>query len=157
MTSLEVRPLRLEVLRAGMVNQTVHFDGDDDPTTIHLGAFDQDQNNVGVSTWMQRPFPLAEELKALQLRGMATAVNVQGQGIGALLLVAGQSHGREIGAHLIWANARDAALVRKVGARVDDLVEEVVHLLSALRAKQGLGEQATSFANATDASAEAPK
>ena len=110
MTSLEVRPLRLEVLRAGMVNQTVHFDGDDDPTTIHLGAFDQDQNNVGVSTWMQRPFPLAEELKALQLRGMATAVNVQGQGIGALLLVAGQSHGREIGAHLIWANARDAAL-----------------------------------------------
>jgi len=110
MTSLEVRPLRLEVLRAGMVNQTVHFDGDDDPTTIHLGAFDQDQNNVGVSTWMQRPFPLAEEHKALQLRGMATAVNVQGQGIGALLLVAGQSHGREIGAHLIWANARDAAL-----------------------------------------------
>jgi predicted GNAT family N-acyltransferase len=110
MTSLEVRPLRLEVLRAGMVNQTVHFDGDDDPTTIHLGAFDQDQNNVGVSTWMQRPFPLAEEHKALQLRGMATAVNVQGKGIGALLLVTGQSHGREIGAHLIWANARDAAL-----------------------------------------------
>ena len=110
MTFLEVRPLRLEVLRAGMVNQTVHFEGDDDPTTIHLGAFDQDQNNVGVSTWMQRPFPLAEEHKALQLRGMATAVNVQGQGIGALLLVAGQSHGREIGAHLIWANARDAAL-----------------------------------------------
>jgi GNAT superfamily N-acetyltransferase len=110
MTSLEVRPLRLEVLRAGMVNQTVHFDGDDDPTTIHLGAFDQDQNNVGVSTWMQRPFPLAEEHKALQLRGMATAVNVQGKGIGTLLLVAGQSHGREIGAHLIWANARDAAL-----------------------------------------------
>ena len=110
MTSLEVRPLRLEVLRSGMVNQTVHFDGDDDPTTIHLGAFDQDQNNVGVSTWMQRPFPLAEEHKALQLRGMATAVNVQGKGIGALLLVAGQSHGREIGAHLIWANARDAAL-----------------------------------------------
>jgi len=110
MTSLEVRPLRLEVLRAGMVNQTVHFDGDDDPTTIHLGAFDQDQNNVGVSTWMQRPFPLATEHKALQLRGMATAVNVQGQGIGALLLVAGQSHGREVGAHLIWANARDAAL-----------------------------------------------
>jgi GNAT superfamily N-acetyltransferase len=110
MTFLEVRPLRLEVLRAGMVNQTVHFEGDDDPTTIHLGAFDQDQNNVGVSTWMQRPFPLAEEHKALQLRGMATAVNVQGQGIGALLLVAGQTYGREIGAHLIWANARDAAL-----------------------------------------------
>jgi len=134
MTSLEVRPLRLEVLRAGMVNQTVHFDGDDDPTTIHLGAFDQDQNNVGVSTWMQRPFPLAEEHKALQLRGMATAVNVRGQGIGALLLVAGQSHGRVIGAHLIWANARDAALdfynrhgYRTVGEGFIETVTQLPH------------------------------
>lgn len=57
---------------------------------------------------------------------------------------------------LTW-NARDAALVRKVGARVDDLVEEVVHLLSALRAKQGLGDQASPFAIAADASAEASK
>jgi hypothetical protein len=57
---------------------------------------------------------------------------------------------------LTW-NARDAALVRKVGARVDDLVEEVVHLLSALRAKQGLGDQTSPFVVATDPSAEAPK
>jgi antitoxin component of RelBE/YafQ-DinJ toxin-antitoxin module len=57
---------------------------------------------------------------------------------------------------LTW-NARDAALVRKLGARVDDLVEEVVHLLSALRAKQGLRDQASSFVPAADASAEAPK
>ena len=57
---------------------------------------------------------------------------------------------------LTW-NARDAALVRKVGARVDDLVEEVVHLLSALRAKQGLGDQSSPYVLATDASAEAPK
>ena len=57
---------------------------------------------------------------------------------------------------LTW-NARDAALVRKVGARVDDLVEEVVYLLSALRAKQGLGDQTAPFALAADTSAEAPK
>jgi hypothetical protein len=57
---------------------------------------------------------------------------------------------------LTW-NARDSALVRKVGARVDDLVEEVVHLLSALRAKQGLGDQTSPFALAADTSAEAPK
>lgn len=57
---------------------------------------------------------------------------------------------------LTWS-ARDAALVRKVGARVDDLVEEVVHLLSALRAKQGLGDHAFPFAYAADTSAEALK
>ena len=110
MTSLEVRPLRLEVLRAGMVNQTVHFDGDDDPTTIHLGAFDQDQNNVGVSTWMQRPFPPEPGSKALQLRGMATEVRMQSHGIGGLLLEAGLNHAQENGFQLIWANARDLAL-----------------------------------------------
>ena len=55
------------------------------------------------------------------------------------------------------ARARDAALVRKVGARVDDLVEEVVHLLSALRAKQGLGDKASPFALAADTSAKVPK
>lgn len=110
MNYLEVRPLRLEVLRAGMVDQTVDFDGDDDPTTIHLGAFDQDENNVGVSTWMQRTFPLEEEHKAFQLRGMATADNVQSRGIGALLLDAGFKHAQENGIYLIWANARDTAL-----------------------------------------------
>lgn len=110
MTSLEVRPLRLEVLRDGMVNQTVDFDGDNDPTTIHLGAFDRDENNVGVSTWMQRAFPLAEEHKALQLRGMATAVHVQSHGIGGLLLEVGLNHAQENGFQVIWANARDIAL-----------------------------------------------
>ena len=110
MTYLEVRPLRLEVLRAGMVNQTVEFDGDDEVTTVHLGAFDQDGNNVGVSTWMQRAFSPEPDLTGLQLRGMATAVHLQSQGIGGLLLDAGLKHAQENSFDVIWANARDAAL-----------------------------------------------
>ena len=110
MTYLEVRPLRLEVLRAGMVNQTVEFDGDDEVTTVHLGAFDQDGNNVGVSTWMKRAFSPESDLTGLQLRGMATAVHLQSQGIGGLLLDAGLKHAQKNGFDVIWANARDAAL-----------------------------------------------
>ena len=110
MTYLEVRPLRLEVLRAGMANQTVEFDGDDEVTTVHLGAFDQDGNNVGVSTWMKRTFSPEPNLTGLQLRGMATAVHLQSQGIGGLLLDAGLKHAQENGFDAIWANARDAAL-----------------------------------------------
>ena len=107
---LDVRPLRLEVLRAGMVNQTVTFDGDDDPTTVHIGAFTEAGVNIGVSTWMRRPFPSEPQLQGLQLRGMATAVLVQGQGIGGLLLHAGMEYAKKVGVDLIWANARDAAL-----------------------------------------------
>jgi len=110
MTSLEVRPLRLEVLRAGMANQTVNFDGDDDKTTVHLGAFDETGNNIGVSSWMQRPFQPEPDLKAVQLRGMATAVHLQSRGIGGLLLDAGLTHAQDGGFNVIWANARDTAL-----------------------------------------------
>ncbi len=107
---LDVRPLRLEVLRAGMVNQTVTFDGDEEPTTVHIGVFNEAGVNIGVSTWMRRPFPSEPQLQGLQLRGMATAVLVQGHGIGGLLLHAGMEYAIEIGVDLIWANARDSAL-----------------------------------------------
>jgi predicted N-acetyltransferase YhbS len=110
MNHLEVRPLRLEVLRAGMANQTVDFEGDEESTTVHLGAFDETGNNIGVSSWMQRSFQPDPEFKAVQLRGMATAVHLQSHGIGGLLLEAGLMHAQETGFHLIWANARDAAL-----------------------------------------------
>jgi len=110
MNFLEVRPLRLEVLRAGMANQSVEFDGDDEATTVHLGAFDETEVNIGVSSWMQRPFQPEPDLKALQLRGMATAVHLQRHGVGALLLEAGLNHAQENGFAVIWANARDAAL-----------------------------------------------
>lgn len=107
---LNVRPLRLEVLRAGMVNKSVIFDGDDEPTTVHFGACNDAGEIIGVSTWMQRPFQLAPHLQGLQLRGMATAIKMQGLGVGALLLNAGLQYGLEIGCDLMWANARDAAL-----------------------------------------------
>jgi antitoxin component of RelBE/YafQ-DinJ toxin-antitoxin module len=56
---------------------------------------------------------------------------------------------------LTW-NARDAALVRKVGARVDDLVENVVHLLAALRARQGLSDAIGSLGPTADVAARVP-
>jgi ribosomal protein S18 acetylase RimI-like enzyme len=49
-------------------------------------------------------------MKAVQLRGMATATHLQGHGIGGLLLDAGLKHAQANGFDVIWANARDAAL-----------------------------------------------
>lgn len=108
-TAADVRPLRLEVLRAGMANQSVVFDGDDDSETVHLAAFDTDGRMIGTSTWMRRPCSLEQADRAVQLRGMATIARLQSRGVGSALLRAGFSHWMN-DAELVWANARDAAL-----------------------------------------------
>ena len=109
-TAAEVRPLRLEVLRRDMDDKTVVFEGDDDPDTVHIVAQTTDGDIVGVSTWLRRPCPLDPGVSAVQLRGMATVVSLQGSGVGARLLGAGLDHAGGTGARLVWANARDAAL-----------------------------------------------
>jgi predicted dehydrogenase/GNAT superfamily N-acetyltransferase len=109
-TAEDVRPLRLDVLRRGMTNRTIDFDGDDEPTTVHLAAFDASGGIVGVSTWMRRDCADHPSRKAVQLRGMATARHQQGSGIGAELLAAGVAWARDHGMEVVWANARDAAL-----------------------------------------------
>lgn len=106
----EVRPLRLAVLRAGMENKTVAFDGDDDEDTVHLAAFDPAGTMIGTSTWLARPCHHVPGATAIQLRGMATAADCQGQGVGSTLLDAGFVLCRERSAEIVWANARDAAL-----------------------------------------------
>ena len=109
-TTAEVRPLRLDVLRHGMTNRTVDFDGDDDPATVHLVAVDHRDRIVATSTWLRRDTNHAPRRAALQLRGMATERVLQGTGLGGRLLLRGLEHARAEGAEIAWANARDAAL-----------------------------------------------
>jgi GNAT superfamily N-acetyltransferase len=59
---------------------------------------------------LERALDQQPHLRALQLRGMATAISVQNQGIGALILAAGVDYALSLDADLIWANARDQAL-----------------------------------------------
>jgi predicted dehydrogenase/predicted GNAT family N-acyltransferase len=128
----DVRPLRLDVLRRGMTNRVIDFDGDDEPTTVHLAAFDGSGSIVGVSTWMMREHVDDPGASAMQLRGMATARHLQGRGIGAILLGAGLDLAKERGATLVWANARDAALAfyRRHGYQTvgDGFIESVTSL-----------------------------
>ena len=46
----------------------------------------------------------------MQLRGMATLQSHQRRGVGAALISAGIERAMAIGAEVVWANARDAAL-----------------------------------------------
>lgn len=108
-TAADVRPLRQEVLRAGMADRTVVFDGDDELDTVHLAAFDADDRMIGTSTWLLRPCTFEPTSRAVQLRGMATRAHLQSRGVGSALLQAGFSHWVDE-AEIVWANARDAAL-----------------------------------------------
>jgi predicted GNAT family N-acyltransferase len=105
-TADETHDLRLQVLRNDTPTAIVTFPEDDMPSTFHLGVRDADGNLVAISTWIHRPF---HHEPAVQLRGMATAPPVQGQGAGAILLEAGCTRAAATAA-LVWARARDTAL-----------------------------------------------
>jgi len=101
--------LRREVLRNGVSDAAVAWDGDDDPTTFHLSAVVADRI-VAISTWLVASDPIAPLLRSIQLRGMATEPESIGQGLGRALLDAGLERARSNGHDRVWANARVTAL-----------------------------------------------
>jgi GNAT superfamily N-acetyltransferase len=105
----ETHPLRRQVLRDGTASDVVGFDGDELPTTFHLGVL-LDDDLVAVSTWLERPYPDRPAEHGFQVRGMATAPEHRGEGHGARLLAAGLDRCASAGAMLVWAWARDSAL-----------------------------------------------
>jgi thiamine transport system ATP-binding protein len=105
----QTHDLRRRVLRDADPDADVAWTGDDAVSTVHLGAFVGTQV-VAISTWLESPYPDAPEMRAVQLRGMATDPEHTGRGIGALLLDAGRMHASALGADMIWANARVSAL-----------------------------------------------
>lgn len=105
LTAEETHALRLDVLRSDTPSSEVAFAEDDLPGTFHLGLRAGDAI-IAISTWISRPY-LGEP--AVQLRGMATAPQWQGKGLGAILLDAGCTRAATV-APLVWARARDTAL-----------------------------------------------
>lgn len=106
----DTHDLRRRVLRNGTPSSDVKFDGDDDPTTFHLGVRDDAGAVVAISTWLERPHPDVSDLPAFQLRGMATEPKLHGSGIGSRLLDAGVDLCVARGGEVVWAHARSTAL-----------------------------------------------
>jgi GNAT superfamily N-acetyltransferase len=103
-------PLRKSVLRDNSPSAVLVFDGDDEPTTFHLGAFHGDEL-VGIASFVDRPCSNTPDAKrAVQLRGMAVAPTLQSGGVGRVLLSVAIERLRADGVAVLWANARDAAL-----------------------------------------------
>lgn len=107
-TAREARPLRLRVLRPGMPPETVAYPADELPDTAHFGAFDGEAL-VGIGTLQRSPDPKTGR-PSWQLRGMATAPEVRGQGHGAAIVRAAEEHVKAQGGRSLWFNARVVAL-----------------------------------------------
>lgn len=101
--------LRRAVLRTGTTSSDPNYTEDELDGTVHL-AVERDGNVIAASTWLPRPTPSAPDEPAFQLKGMAVADHLQGEGIGTILLDAGIARAAAAGARLVWARARDSAL-----------------------------------------------
>lgn len=109
-TTAEVLALRARVLRSDTPSSDPRFPEDDLPETFHLAVRGADGTVVATSTWLPRPFPPEPDLPGLQLRGMATAPEHRGTGLGSALVAVGVGAAHDHGAALVWARARDEAL-----------------------------------------------
>jgi GNAT superfamily N-acetyltransferase len=100
--------LRHRVLLPDADRDAVLFEGDAEPTAIHLAALNGWDMVVGCATLIARPW---NQKPAWQLRGMAVDPAVQRAGVGRLLLaeidqiVRHSDHAQQL-----WCNARKVAI-----------------------------------------------
>jgi GNAT superfamily N-acetyltransferase len=108
--------VRQPVLRPGRPPEDARYAGDDDPETLHLGAF-VDGRLVGVASIIRQPPPGEDDPGAWRIRGMATLPDHRGRGLGARLLAGLLEHARGNGGRLVWCTARIGAvsLYRRAG------------------------------------------
>lgn len=105
----EILALRHAELRAGLPIDTARFRGDEATTTMHYGAFlDDDQINIGCVSFVLNPW---DGQDAYQLRGMATRADLARRGIGsALMLFAQRDLASSTDIRVLWCNARVPAV-----------------------------------------------
>ncbi|QYG91247.1 GNAT family N-acetyltransferase [Iamia sp. SCSIO 61187] len=105
------RPLRNAVLRPGMDVDAVHWPDIESPDAVTYAVVGDDGAPLTTVTVIPAPCPWRpDDRPAWQLRGMATADEARGRGVGRLALDAAVDHVRATGAALLWCNARDVAL-----------------------------------------------
>lgn len=99
----ETRRLRHLVLRPHQSPETIVYDAEEDPDTLHIGAF-LGPELIGTGTIHRDP------PDRFRIRGMAVLEAQRGAGVGSAILERLIDHARSRGASLIWCNARVPAL-----------------------------------------------
>lgn len=105
----DIMPLRVAVLRKGTPATECNYPEDNYPDVVHFAIF-HEGTAIATSSWFIKECPELPGVPAMQLKGMAVADHVQGEGLGALLIDAGIALATERGATIAWARARDSAM-----------------------------------------------
>lgn len=105
----ETRPLRHAVLRPKQTLEDCIYPADDHPDAFHIGGF-KDGKLVAVSSFAPNVHADLDEDCAYQLRGMATAGDVRGEGFGKAMVEQARGELRRRGVLGWWCNAREGAL-----------------------------------------------
>jgi GNAT superfamily N-acetyltransferase len=110
-----IRPIRHEVLRPGLPEDSTRFRGDDHPLSGHIGVRLLRNGRrsliVAVGTVFPDPPPWDPgRAHAWRIRGMATKEGSRGQGLGRCVLDALVSHATDRAGVFIWCHARIGAL-----------------------------------------------
>jgi len=110
-SAVKAYPLRQEILRPDGTFEDCQFDGDELASTMHFGLFDGDVLMAIASVYC-RDYESNEYYvgKGYQLRSMAVAKAVQGQGVGQRLLTAICDEMKAMDVDYLWANARVSAV-----------------------------------------------
>lgn len=103
----QVIPLRHKVLRPHQTIMDCYYPGDEDATTLHYAAINEQQQIIGIATVYLEKCDMFSQAAQYRLRGMATDENVRGTGVGVLIVkkILNDLHNQ-----LIWCNARTTAL-----------------------------------------------
>ena len=101
--------LRRAVLRPNWpIGSPMH--GDENPDAVHFAAT-EDGQLIGCCLILPRPYPLRpDEAGAWQLRGMATAPDKQGTGVGTAVIDYVIDYARRHSGRLLWCDARTTAV-----------------------------------------------
>lgn len=105
----DVMQLRVAVLRKGTPATDCNYPEDTYADVVHFGII-HEGTAIATSSWFMKECPEAPDVEAMQLKGMAVAEELQGAGLGALLIDTGLALANERGASIAWARARDSAL-----------------------------------------------
>ena len=108
-SSRDTFSIRQPVLRPGRHVDTCIFDGDDLPTTVHFGIF-ENNDLLGVISVFEAIHEFFPESRQFQIRGMAVSGSQQKKGLGEKLVVHAEKYVAQNNGQRIWFNARETAV-----------------------------------------------
>ena len=108
-SAAETRDLRQAILRPHQRPEELVFPGDEDPDSLHVGAFSGGKL-IGVASIMRSVMSGRASCEAWQLRGMAIRPEHRRRGSGAALVRACIDYAAREGGQVLWCRARTPAV-----------------------------------------------